>query len=379
MLTKHILFIDPGSSAIKGTVFRTTDGKIIAKHLQEDSGIFQGTIRDSELFHNSVKKLKKHLEKEIKSSLESAVLLIGLDLIKFKNISIKEISLNAFFDENMFKKLESQMKSWAEKNSSWLIRSNFLKYFLNQEEIENPKGLYVEKLKANANVAYAKKSSLGNMIMVLESVNLNIIDIIPSIFSCAQFHLSEDERKLGSLILDIGESGINWAFYYKNKPYQAGSINHSVIKVIKKLAQKYSIPIKEAKKLMEMHVSAIIKPESFCAWAEIKNEYESEFVLESEVSRTVQGEIEELKFKILKLIKSFEKSAYLCSLCGSGTWLKCLDELLQKNTSMQIMVSPSQEPAFDSLYGSMLTFEQTLFIKKNSIFKKAIYWLKNNL
>ena len=378
MFAKNIMFLDLGYS-LKGMVINEKKFKILAKATQENSGISNGYITNTEIFQTSLKMLIKTLEKKTKSKISSTVLLVGGKLVSYKLLVSNEIKIGSIIDKEKMNLIDLKIKKWIDENQSLLIRSNPIEYKIDGISTENPFGMYADALQFTYFLAYAKMNVLGNIVYLLEKQGLDIIDIIPSIYCAAALNLHEDEKTLGSLIFDCGANNINWACYLRNKPIAAGSIQIGSEILTNKIAKSLKISINEARKLKHKHAAAQLSSENFCIWVEFIKDGNTEYMLESEIVRKIIPEVRLITDEIQKIIAHFSSKAHLAVLCGNAAWLNKFNEVLQKGISTSIKLIPSTQPEYDALNGTIIALQNEMKKKEKNILQKASHWLKENL
>jgi len=381
MFAKNILFLDLGGSALKGMVINEKKCKILAKKKQENAGIINGYVSNTQTFQIALKTLIKDLEKSVNGKLTNTILLLGGKMVQYKLLVSSNIKIESIIDKQKMHMIDLKVKQWIDSQHALLISSSPVEFQLDNIAVENPFGLYADDLKFTYFLAYANMNLLGNLVYLLEKLELNIIDIIPAIYAGAALHLNEDERTLGALIFDVGAHTIDWAYYFNKKPIAAGSLlNIGSDMITNKIATSLKIGIKEAKKIKHEHCSASLKSSNFCAWVEFTKDQNSEFILESEIIRKIAPEIENVVIQISKIINHFGNKAYVGTLAGHGAWLNNLSEVIQKSTPQTaIKLSPSSNPEFDCLNGAIIAFDQERKKKDLNILQKATHWLKENL
>lgn len=377
--SKTSLFLDIGTWKLKGILINEKDFCVIAKDFQEDSGIFQGHILDAKKFQKNLLLLVEKLEKKAKKKVKDIVLIVSGKTIEHTTVNTPTIEVNGKITTHLQEKINNILKKWAKKKEAWLIESYPIKYKIDQAEIEEPIGLFCKKISLNSSLITAPLHLLGNIVYIIEGLGFNIKDVKTSVRSLAQLHLSEDEKTLGALMIDFGESSINWGVFLNNKLVKLGVIKNGSKIFTNKIAKSFSISIKEAQEIKHKYAQMQITPESFCSWAEIKNEYESKNLLVAEIIRKILPEAEKISSQIRDIIKKFEDKISLVALCGGGSWIGMLPEVLQKGLSIAVRLSPSDEPGFDAIYGAikLQKFKKSQETDKKLI-KKALYWLKNN-
>jgi cell division protein FtsA len=379
MFSKNILFLDLGSCYLKGIVVNERKFTILSKQTQLSTGIKNGCIHDSIAFQKDLCALIKALEQKTKKSINATILILGSAIVKYKMLGSNDIKINGIVDKNIINLIDLKIQKWIDDNKSLLIRSTPIEYKIDGTKMLNPIGMYADNIQFLYNIAYAPMNTLGNIVFMLEKHGLNVIDIMPSIYCAAALHLNEDERTLGSLIFDIGSSGINWAFFDKNKPINAGLINFNHENITNKIARSLGINISTARQLKHSNACAILLANHFCTWAEFSKNGNTEHILESEIIRKIIPEVEQLVSSIQKVIHNYNNQAHTAILCGHGAWLNQLNNAVTKNIPISIKLSPSAAPEFDAISGALIQYQIDIQKQEKNIIQRAANWLKENI
>lgn len=98
-------------------------------------------------------------------------------------------------------------------------------YFIidGQERLQDPIGMHGIRLEVQAHIILGAITSVQNLVSCCESAGIHIDDIVLEPLASAQAVLSEDERKLGVALLDIGGGTADLAIY------QNGTIVHTYV------------------------------------------------------------------------------------------------------------------------------------------------------
>lgn len=98
-------------------------------------------------------------------------------------------------------------------------------YFIldGREVVYDPLGMYGIRLEVEAHIILGAIASVQNLINCCEKANIIVDDIILEQLASAEAVLTDDERKLGTAILDIGGGTADLAVYHQ------GSIRHTMV------------------------------------------------------------------------------------------------------------------------------------------------------
>lgn len=335
MLPKDTLLLDLGGYEIKGMFLDEKSDKVIFVK-EKKTGLDNGYVNDVFLFQTAVLNTIKNIEGKVHKKISNVLLLLSGKILEYRTLSVQNLNVNGVVNQYKMDLFSKRVKQWVEEKNAILLRYYPVEYILDDYKIENPYGLYVDVLSFKYFVCYSLKSKINNLIYLLEQLNLNVVDLIPSIFALADRYLSEDEKRLGSIIFDIGHTKIHWSFYFKGVPVKAGNINLGSDFITAKIARSLKVSLEEATNIKHEYLSAVLKPEHFCSWIRVVKESNEEFVLQSEMIRKILPEVISFVDEIKKIIEVFVKQkAYHAVFCGNASYLSDLVDSMQKTSSMR--------------------------------------------
>lgn len=380
MLNNYIFFLDIGSDHLKGLIFNERNKKILAFQKEKSISVKNGCIINSELFQINVLNLIKKLELQLSIKIQNTVLLIGGKSLEYKIFNSNSIKIKNIINEVKMQQIENQVKQKLKQNNHILIKLEPISYHIDNLKVENPFGLYADELKFSYMIAYSNINQIGNTVFLLEKLNLNIIDIIPSAFCAGNKHLTYDEKILGSLIIELGSNSINWVYYFKNKIMNAGSSEIGMEKITYKIATSLKISLTEAEKIKKEYASAVLKSEHFCSWIKLNKNSNEEFILQSEMIRKILPEINLIFIEIKKIIDKFSSNkVYTISICSGGAMLNNFIEGFEKMTNLNLKTSITVEKEYDALLGAVYEYNKNYETKEKNIFQKIINWIEKNI
>lgn len=127
----------------------------------------------------------------------------------------------------------------------------------NQDGITEPLGMAGVKFEANVHIVTASVSCMQNIIKCANRCGLNVNDIVLGPLASAEASLSEDEKELGVVVIDIGGGTTDMVIY------AGGSIAHTAVipiggnHVTNDLAVGLRTPAIEAEKIKQKHGCAL--------------------------------------------------------------------------------------------------------------------------
>jgi cell division protein FtsA len=128
-----------------------------------------------------------------------------------------------------------------------------------QDGVQNPLGMTGIRLEVNVHIVTCAATSGQNIVKCCNLAGLDVVDIVLEPMASAQAVLSEDERELGVVLVDIGGGTADLAIY------SAGSIVHTSVLPVggnhltRDIALGLSTPLEEAESLKHKNGVAQVK------------------------------------------------------------------------------------------------------------------------
>lgn len=220
-MSKSILAIDIGTTSVVCVVAQNDlNDKInilgIGKSVSE--GITKGAIVDIHSASNSIKNA-------VNLARSSSSAQITDTIISISGIHTKSIRSSGFINipsGHITKKEISQVLTMALYDASIIPNYEVIHviplYFKidDNNTIDNPLNMNGSRLEVYANIITAKKTSLNNIQNALKESNLEVSNFVLSSYASTIATLKDDQKKLGSAVIDLGGSTSELAIY-KNK------------------------------------------------------------------------------------------------------------------------------------------------------------------
>jgi len=208
-LSKTILAIDIGSITTKAVIAEIdefSDIKVLGHGFEKSQGVKKGIITNIDLASKSIRKAVSDARRIAGNNIHSAVVSIssaytkslnsiGIVNIPQKDITIKEINRvmeTALYNADIPK----------DYDVLHVLPYNFK--VDDQSNIEDPFNMNASRMEVEAHIIVAQKSSLSNLKKAIVSAGLDIESIVLDSYASSIATMTEDERKLGVAVLDLG-------------------------------------------------------------------------------------------------------------------------------------------------------------------------------
>ena len=216
---QYIVALEIGSSKIVGAIAeKTSAGYLSVKHLQEErhlNSVRYGIVQNVENIKSSVNRILKNLEGMVDGRITQVYM--GVSGRSLHSI-LSEVNRSVGNTEPITKELIDRIIHDA---TSTPIRNYETvdivprAYYVDKVESPNPVGMFASSIKIKVNVIVAKPSLKLNLNRVM-SFGVPVKDYIVTPLAVAEQILSESDRELGCMLVDMGAETTTVTIY-KNK------------------------------------------------------------------------------------------------------------------------------------------------------------------
>tara|TARA_Y100000590_G_scaffold466527_1_gene642268 strand:+ start:2561 stop:3850 length:1290 start_codon:yes stop_codon:yes gene_type:complete len=224
--------------------------EIIGIGHNQSRGMASGGIVDSSDLELAIRAAVESAEKMSSVTVDRIAINISTETVRSNiyeiSIPIKEIQVTQ-------KDIETALKVASEQKISddnEIIQTIPLGFSIDGVSgIEDPIGMYAEKLDININVITCKRSSVQNLCRVVENAHAQVDKIVVSPISSAISTLTIDEANLGSILIDMGAGTTSFSVFDNGILKDVGIIPIGGNDITKDIARALSTPIEEAERL----------------------------------------------------------------------------------------------------------------------------------
>ncbi len=358
-----IAAIDIGTSKVVAVLGRVTANKkieVIEVATAKSRGVKRGVIYDIdevvEIVEEVLDDLKQKTEEEV-TSVFTNVTGDGLRVLeKHFSISVKNIVTSADIEE-----LDNKNYHHAVGDDEKMVQFFPIYYRTDdKEEVQDPTGKSTRRLDAYYNVLIGRKQSIENLKTCLGHAKLNIKETMVGVIASADAVLTDEEKKEGVLLLDIGAGTTEMAIYVngvlqhvKVIPFGGNSITNDIkicYDILQKQAEQLKVEFGES-------VAESISQEDNKDIAVQVNKKEKLIPLK-DLSKIVGARMEEILDEVLTDLKEKRLHSKLKAgivLTGGGATLKNLDALTHQKMGLKVRVGIPNSSADIALFSDLNT------------------------
>lgn len=254
--------IDIGTSKIVGLAGqKTEEGKIeiIGVSKVSSKGIKRGVVFNIEEVASALNKVITELEKQIEVEITAVEITFAGQHMKTLNYRgyrytsdegvVSKFDINELYNEANSYKVEQDFKVIHVIPQSFVI----------DDEIKelNPVGITGRKLEANYKLLIVPEIQILNLQRVFDKIGIGIEGITLSPLAISEATLTNDEKEIGAIVLDIGAGTSKLAVYHDNVLMHAAVIPFGGSVITKDIKEGCSILLKWAEQLKVKYGEAL--------------------------------------------------------------------------------------------------------------------------
>ena len=210
-----------------------------------------------------------------------------------------------------------------------------------------PSACMVRRLDADVHVVHARGNRLKNSIAVVKGLQLEVEEVVFNGLASALTLLSNEQKELGSLAIDIGGGTTDYAVYADGIIKHTGVLAVGGDHVSNDLAYGLKVPLGRAEQLKLEHASALLQPEIKGQTTELQGQLglPSKSINLEHLHRITSLRLEEIFELIEREISHLgwlERLRAGVFICGGGARIPQIQVLAEKRVSIARL--PGEKP-----------------------------------
>ncbi len=219
------------------------------------------------------------------------------------------------------------------------IRQHFL--VDGQEGIANPVGMLGSRVEVDVHVVHGAVNRLQNAIRAVKSLQLEVDDIVFTGLASSLALLTNEQKELGSLVIDIGGGTTEYVVYGNGIIKHTGVLAVGGDHVSNDLAYGLKVPLSRAEQLKIEHGSAFVEEDAKGETVTIANELGMPLKVISleNLRRIVSIRLQELFELVAQDLEQSNAMDYLRAgvfLCGGGARIPNIAKLAEQILGMPV-------------------------------------------
>jgi cell division protein FtsA len=261
----YICALDIGSDKVVCLIAQSVpvDGQIdvLGVGYQQAQGIKKGMITDVESATQCIQSAVLKAEKEAQLHVSSVIVNVSSSKLVSKIIQSKiEIEDDHLVTSSDIKRLVDQTLKQVDLADQEVILQMPLYYILDDQELEDPRGLSGKILGVKLHLLCLPVSHMKNLETVLNKCRLGIDYKVATPYASALACLTEEEKKIGAVLIDIGADTTSIALYLNNILNAIATLPLGGNLITKDIAQGLMTSFSEAERLKTLEGAAFSSP-----------------------------------------------------------------------------------------------------------------------
>lgn len=208
-------------------------------------------------------------------------------------------------------------------------------YSIDKEKgFPNPVGMEGSILEVNVHIITASSSHLNNIAKAVANAGFNYVEHVYHLYPLAEILLSEEEKNIGSILIDIGDQTTSLAIYYEGKICFSKEFSFGSFYITKDISSALHVPLEVAKELKEKYgcaISSLIKNDDPITVVGLDRVTKKQ-VRPAELFEYISPRVQEILEKIREVVYKSGYADYARGvvLSGGGALLKGMPQAVQK-------------------------------------------------
>ena len=251
--TTAFAILDAGTSKLAAIIVepsKTGELNIVGDAIQESAGLRGGEIHVLEDFSTAIGNTVQLAEDNAGITVKDIHLVCNAGQANMQIIRTNIELSDAKVSKRDLRRIASKRNDIKMDESRIIIQHDHFLYILDgQTQVKNPLGMFAQKLSSDSLLLTMRSSSIANMKLALQQNHLNPGLIHHGASMSGLACLSEEEKDIGSLVLDIGGGTSSLAIFMEGRVIYTDTLSIGGIQLTRDIAKVLSISIQEAERL----------------------------------------------------------------------------------------------------------------------------------
>ncbi len=359
-------------SCVVANFKKNNDINILSLLSLPTTNLKKNVVLNYENLYEEIQKLIIDTEKNSQTKLNSVNLSIPL-IGSLSNYYSSELDINnEKITELHIKKIINQSQFSSTNTNFYELINHILSYEIdNQIVYNNPIGNHASKIKINFYKLLSKKHLLDNFSKIFKNLKIDIENYVPNSLSSSLSTLTNDEKELGSICIDLGHSTTSISIFENNKYIFGDALSIGSNNVTLDIARGVHTSIAGAERIKNLFGSVLTSPSDeheiieVPVVAENKNSFKQ--INRSILNSIIKPRIEETLEMVWQRIK--QKNHHLKKirnivLTGGGSQLEGIEEYAKIIFSSNVRIARPHDyllinekfikPNFSDVIGTIL-------------------------
>ncbi len=235
------------SGALAGT-------RVIGLGHTRSRGIKAGVVTDLQQAEEAVRSAVDQAERMSGVRLEDVCVSVACGRLKSQTFAAHaEIDRGVVTTADIGRVMEAG-RAFAERDGRSLVHMNRIGFRLDgQQSVQDPRGMTMRRLTADLHTVTADEAPVRNLIMLIERCHLGVSSLVVAPYASALATLSEEERRLGATVVDIGGGSMSIGYFADGQFIHADAIPVGANHITFDIARCLQTPLAEAERIKALY------------------------------------------------------------------------------------------------------------------------------
>ena len=306
-----MLAIDIGSTKVSAAIAKRGEKgvEILGSGTVRSQGLKKGVITNIDLASRSIKEAYQHASRVAGTTPKKAIVSISGAYVKsinstgIVNIPNKEITV-----DEIDRALKGALYNANIPQEYEVIHVLPYKFKVDEQDfIEDPLGMTANRLEAEVHIVTAQKSSIYNLKKAVRQAGIDIENIVLGGYASAIATMGEDDRELGTCVIDMGGSTCDLVIHSGNSIVYDDFLGVGSMHVTNDLSMVLHTPLYTAEEIKIHYGDLSQQRDDYIEIPVIGDEDQTHQVSLEVVHNIILARVEET---LMILAKSIEESGY---------------------------------------------------------------------
>ena len=255
-----VAVLDIGTSKVVCLVARAEPGtlRVIGAALRESQGLKAGTLTGLSLAEELIRDCVAAAENLADARLQNVLISVNCGSPVSVASRTTMVLDGALVTDSHLRELLAEGRAKCAAEGYEIIQSAPTSYVVDEARgVRDPSGMYCQRIGVSMHAVAVKPSPLANLKLAVERCHLNVAGALFAPFASGLSVLTEDEKQLGSIVIDMGGGVTSIAVFMEGHLVHADVVPIGGSQVTSDLARMLSAPISAAERAKVLYGAAL--------------------------------------------------------------------------------------------------------------------------
>lgn len=235
--------------------------RVIGAGHQRAEGVKAGVIIDLDRAEQAARAALAQAEQMARVELSEVAVSVSCGRLKSHNFTARADIASGLVTEGDVRRLMRAGQAYVEQNGRALVHINEVALRLDGAPgSRDPRGMAARELSFDLHAVTADEAPLRNLLMAVQRCYLEPASHVPAPFASALAVATEDERRLGVTVVDIGAGTTSFAMFADDRFLHAGATPMGGTQITFDIARALHTPLVEAERIKALYGTVVCAP-----------------------------------------------------------------------------------------------------------------------